>query len=291
MLGKLTAQFDSSFDQVLSDYDQQDIASRDKSRRNQIVAAWPGNQTMDGIRSIVRELVKPAVDGRRSSAFAILRHSKVPHDQIVSYLLEGAEANLEKPVIRGRYMSLFCEFPQDNRILAFLSPLLDNKEFPNGIRFHKPGEERVDESPWRVCDSAHGAIIQILEKRGEIKPDDPGYGDPGGEATILKRERNIALLKEKLIQSGYYTVVNINPLATTPPPHGNSASKHPKNGYPKTVLPKDAVNEPNSTTNGTAAHPLPRDTNWFLWLFVSIITLSLIGLFIIKRHTARSKRK
>ncbi len=290
-IGKLTAQYDPSFEQVLRDYINEDISSLDKTRRDQIVANWPGTRTMDGIRSIVQELLKPTGDERRSRTFQLLERSEVPRDQIVPYLLEGAEANRNHPELLGRYMFLFCEFPQDNRILSFLSPLLDNKEIPNRDRAPDPREERVNESPRRVCDGAHGTIIQILEKRGEMKPGDPGYGDPGGEATILKREHNIAQLKQRLIQSGYYAPANTNPPSVSPPPQGNSPSKRTKTGYPTTGLPRDGVNDPNPQTNGSDAQPSVRNTNWFLWVFVSIVTVSLMVLLIVKRSTTRSTRK
>lgn len=201
--GELTAQLDSDFERVLTTYIKEDMASAHKEKRDLVVSSWPGIRSMNGVRSMVAEILKGTGGERQSRTFEILKRSEIPRDQIVTYLLESAQASRSDLTTLVVYFYLFGQYPEDERILKFLAPLLDEKAFPSFRRSREPGEESSQEDRWRLCDSVHGTIIGILMKRGEIEPGDLAVGDPGGEARIARRDANIAALKARLIKSGY----------------------------------------------------------------------------------------
>lgn len=90
--------------------------------------------------------------------------------------------------------------------MRFVAPALDDKTLCEGKRRPNPREQEPDEEPtWRVCDAAHGILGQLLLKRGEVDMNDPALGDPGGELTYAKRDRNILALRVIFVAKGYLT--------------------------------------------------------------------------------------
>ncbi len=283
--GGMNAQYDGRFERVLEAYIKEDNKSADKTIRDRIASSWSGISTMDGIRSIVRELLKPTGGDRRGSSFELLERSEVPRDQIVSYLLESAEAHRGDLVLFVQHFFLFSEYPEDDRILKFLAPMLENKTVSEPYRKLGPREERDNEARYRLCDSVHGAILQILEKRGEIKPGDPGYGDPGGEATISKREINIAQLEPMLVRSGYLAAAQ--PAANPPPdPAPPEATPPPNPSRPGDLaigIPKDDASELPSADSTNQVQVEAGQTNWLAWMAGGVLVLGL-GWFVWKKR-------
>lgn len=159
---------------------------------------------------MVTELLKPIGGSARSATFQILRRSEVPRDQIVSYLLESAQASRDNLDLFGRHFSILQKYPDDDRIVKYLGGLLESKElFPVSKRPLESGREREPNfgAPGRVCDLAHASLIQILLARGEIKSDDPMIGDAGG-AHVWDRDRNNAALKRFLISKGLLDAID-----------------------------------------------------------------------------------
>lgn len=236
---------------------------------------------MDGVRSIVAEILKGTGGKRQSRAFAILKRSEVPREQIVSYLLESAQASRPDLETFLVYFYLFNQYPEDDRILKFLAPLLEDKTtLPS--RRRKPGEEPSQEERWRLCDSAHGTIVGILARRGEIKPGDPGFGDPGGEANTSRRDVNIAALKPMLIASGYLSTApglpqlapvatpeKITPLPTSPP------QIKPSPNTSKDVAPAHS----SIPTMADGGPPAQKPVHWLTWLAAGVLSFVSAALF------------
>ena len=201
-------QTDATFNEVLESYIREDDRSIDKTAVNKLVSEWPGIRTMDGVRSMVTELLKPTGGSARSGTFQILRRSEVPRAQIVSYLLESAQASRDNLDLFGRYFSILQKYPEDDRIVKYLGGLLESKElFPVPKRPFELGREPNFGAPGRVCDLAHASLIQILLARGEIQSDDPMIGDAGG-AHIWDRDRNNAALRRFLISKGLLDAID-----------------------------------------------------------------------------------
>ncbi len=260
-------QTDPNFESVLNAYiKEQGIALEDTNLR-MILAEWPGNRTMDGVRSIVEELLKPTGGNRRSTTSEILKYSGVPRQQIVSYILERAEASRRDIEQFLLYFQFFDRYPEDDRILKFLAPLLDNKTVPKSS-YRKPGErdESSGYAPWRICDFAHGTIIRILIDRGEMKNGDPSIGDPGGEGNVKGREVNIANLKSLLIKSGYM-------VAAEPQPSPIVAVTPKALPLDQVTVEESSAHSPTAVNSGVASTPNHR--NWPLWLGLAIVLVGM----------------
>jgi hypothetical protein len=216
MTSHAVGQYDPDFEEALDAYVKERRVGLDDAKLRKIVADWPGSRTMDGVRSMVAELLKPSDGSRRPETFAMLRHSEVPRQDVVTYLIESATAHRNDVQSFWPYFFVLREYSENDRIVKFLASLLDDQTIYRPPR-RDPG--RVDESmveePWRMCDAAHGTLCWILERRGEFKAGDPGYGDPGGEALIRNRDQNIAALKQLLIRSGY--LAGAQPIEARPP--------------------------------------------------------------------------
>jgi hypothetical protein len=210
-------QYDPDYERVLNACIEEYNIALDDTKLKKIISDWPGIRTMDGVRSMVAELLKPTGGDRRAQTFAILRRSEVPREDIVAYLLESVAPHRADVESLRPYFSVLREYPEDDRIVRFLASLLEDQTiYRPPPRDPVRGGESVDEEPWRVCDAAHGALCWVLVRRGEFKRGDPGYGDLGGEALIRKRDQNIAALKQLLIRSGY--LAGKQPIEVRPPP-------------------------------------------------------------------------
>jgi len=260
------AQLDQDFERILNAYIKEEGIILDEATLQKIVDSWPGIRTMDGVRSMVSEILKPTGGSRRSCTFSILKRSEVPREQIVSHLLERAESSRGDIDSFWRYFALLDRYPEDDRNLKFLSSLLDVKAIPKAS-YRKLGEidESTGEQPWRISDAAHGTIIFILEKRGEIKPGDPGYGDPGGESSIKARDGNIAALKRMLIRSGY--------VAADVPPQSPAVAVTPKPLPSDRAAVEDSLARASTAANSGVAST-PNQRNWPLWLGLVIVLVA-----------------
>src|SRR5687767_10758621 len=63
--GRAVAQVDPDFETVLQNYIKVDNTSLEDAPLKKIVANWPGNQTIAGLRAVVEELLQPTGGTRR----------------------------------------------------------------------------------------------------------------------------------------------------------------------------------------------------------------------------------
>ena len=202
--GPLRGSVNREFEPIFEQYLRLDI-QLDKAQRDEMIRAWPGTRSIDGVALLVNVILDDE-GGRRGVAFRLLEHSEVPRQEVVAYLLKSCTASQRDLQRLTWHFGILDHFPEDARIVRYLGGMLDDKRVVPDKPVNDPNPDPVQEHfggmPVRLCDCAYGTIGRILIARKDLPKQGLGVGDPGGEYTYEGRDRKIAALKKKLKELG-----------------------------------------------------------------------------------------
>lgn len=169
--------------------------------RGRMVQAWQGLDDAAALDELLGvSLSAESSSDDRFNAYLILKAMRIPESQIVDRILELSEGMDSYETGINQVFSLLKDFDGDPRVLPYFAGYIDDKR-PAEKRVRIEGEEHFG-IPSRICDTAAYLIREALNKRGVMKPGDPGWGQDGGEFSYAEADRKIELLKQVLRQNG-----------------------------------------------------------------------------------------
>ena len=155
--------------------------------------SWKGRNTASGLNALfdLHMDAQSDTDTLEACANLIRRHS-LPKEQLPEVLRQRALVEAENDEEPWRLVYVLRQMPRlvdrkqhGHEVIPFIASFLDDKRI---TETWDRGPDAVPRQPRRVSDGATSALKFFMEEEGISEKYDSRFGDPGGEATWVRRD-------------------------------------------------------------------------------------------------------